>query len=413
MAQLKRTPLYDRHVALGAKIVEFGGWEMPLNYAGGIFEEHLLTRREAGLFDVSHMGRFTLRGEGAAAFLQHALTNDAAPLEVGSSQYTMIPDAAGGAVDDAYLYRFVEDEYLLVVNAANRAKDWGHFQSLLGGFPDAEIRDQSDEMAMISLQGPASGEILEGVLDEPRLPAPRRNAVGIGRIGGRRVLIGRTGYTGEPVCFELFVPREDAGRIWDLVCSRGASPVGLGARDTLRLEAGLPLYGHELGTDAEGKTIPIFGCPLARFAVSFSPRKGEFIGRAALARQGEAYRRIVQGDYSARADLPRLVRPIALLGKAVARAGAKVLSADGARQIGWVTSGSAVPYWKTQGPDPASPLTEDKGMRTIGLALLDSDVKMDSRVAVEIRGRQEEARVVPRHLSAKAPPWARAVIYTP
>ena len=179
MTTLQRTILYDRHVELGAKIVEFGGWEMPLNYPPGIMAEHLGTRSGAGLFDVSHMGRFVFSGEGALAFLQHVLTNNAAALDVGEAQYTIIPNADGGAVDDAYLYRFTGDEYLLVVNASNRAKDWNHFQSLLAAFPGVTLIDRSAELAMISLQGPRSKDILCGTLVCPGLPEPLRNPPGI------------------------------------------------------------------------------------------------------------------------------------------------------------------------------------------------------------------------------------------
>ena len=282
MTESRRTVLYNRHVELGAKIVEFGGWDMPLNYPPGIMAEHLATRGGAGLFDVSHMGRFGFSGEGALAFLQHALTNNAAALDAGEAQYTIIPNADGGAVDDAYLYRFTSDEYLLVVNAANRAKDWDHFQSLLATYPGVTLTDRSAELAMISLQGPKSKEMLCGTLDCPGLPEPRRNALGIVQIEGRRVMVARTGYTGEPLCFELFVESADALYIWDRILNRGATPVGLGARDTLRLEASLPLYGHELGAGPDGRDIPIFACPLAKFAVSFSTLKGDYIGRAAL-----------------------------------------------------------------------------------------------------------------------------------
>jgi aminomethyltransferase len=412
MEQLRRTPLYGRHVAAGAKIVEFGGWDMPLHYAGGIFEEHLATRKGAGLFDVSHMGRFVLRGSGAAPFLQHALTNNAAALQPGEAQYTMIPDPSGGAVDDAYLYRFVADEWLLVVNAANRGKDWAHFQSLIGAFHDVQLMDRSEEISMISLQGPRSRAIIEGLLERPDLPEPRRNALGSGVIKGRKVLIARTGYTGEPLCFELFVPSGDAVAIWDLLCGAGASPVGLGARDTLRLEAGLPLYGHELGTDIEGKTIPIFACPLARFAVSFSPRKGDFVGKSALARQFESFRLLRQGDPSGSAGLPKMVMPLAVFGKAIARAGAKVLSADGKKHLGWVTSGTPVPYWKTAGGSLDTRLTDEKGMRTVALALVDSTLRMDAAAAVDVRGRLAEARVVPYHLRSEAPPHAWPIVYS-
>ncbi|KKL74901.1 hypothetical protein LCGC14_2060240, partial [marine sediment metagenome] len=160
MSKLQRTFLYDRHVGLGAKMVEFGGWEMPVQYPTGIVAEHLATRRTAGVFDVSHMGRFVIRGAGAVGFLQHVLTNNAEALDVGMSQYTMVPNEAGGAVDDAYLYRFVEDEYLLVVNASNRQGDWEHFQAHRARFGDVELLDRTGEIVMLSLQGPASRDIL-------------------------------------------------------------------------------------------------------------------------------------------------------------------------------------------------------------------------------------------------------------
>ncbi|MFH1243672.1 MAG: glycine cleavage system protein T, partial [Pseudomonadota bacterium] len=153
MGELKRTIFYDRHLALGAKMAEFGGWEMPIFYPAGIVEEHLATRKKAGLFDVSHMGRFILKGKGALRFLQHVLSNNAEALDirVTGAQYTIIPNETGGAVDDVYLYRFVEKEYLLVVNAANREKDWNHFQGLIKGFEDVELLDHSQEIAMLSL----------------------------------------------------------------------------------------------------------------------------------------------------------------------------------------------------------------------------------------------------------------------
>ena len=161
MNQLQRTPFYHQHLALNAKMVEFGGWEMPLMYPDGIIQEHLNTRRGAGLFDVSHMGRFRVRGKSALPFLQHVLTNNAAALSLYSesgqdvgAQYTLIPTETGGAVDDAYLYRFWEDEYLLVVNAANREKDWLHFETLMADFHELELLDHTEEMAMLSLQGP-------------------------------------------------------------------------------------------------------------------------------------------------------------------------------------------------------------------------------------------------------------------
>ena len=421
MSEIRKTVLHDRHVALGAKMVEFGGWDMPLHYPGGIIEEHLKTRKSAGLFDVSHMGRFAFRGPDAMAFLQHVLTNNAAALNPGQAQYTMIPNDHGGAIDDAYLYRFQAEEYLLVVNAANRQKDWDHLQAVRPAYPDLEMTDRTDELSMLSLQGPLSQQILAGLLDSGAMPEPARNALSVATIRGARVRLGRTGYTGEPLCFELMLPREAAGEAWDLLLSGGAVPVGLGARDTLRLEAALPLYGHELGADAEGKDIPIFACPLARFAASFASPKGDFIGRAALARQYEANRRFGAGDYSALDDLPRKVVPLALLGKGVARAGAKVcrgnaqalgapLGGHRPERAGCVTSGTMVPYWRFQGDGPTSGPSDAHAMRAIGLALVDSRLREGEAVTVDVRGSRIDAMIVPRHLYSGAPPYARPVL---
>jgi len=205
MADLLRTPLYGRHLGLGATLVDFGGWNMPVQYPGGIVQEHLATRARAGIFDVSHMGRFQVRGDDALAFLQHALTNNAAALEVGEAQYTMIPNEAGGALDDAYLYRFFPDEYLLVVNASNRAKDWEHLQSLRKRFAALAIEDLTVAMAMVSLQGPTARDILSAIVGEHLLPEPTRNRLGLAAFDEVRLLLARTGYTGEPIGFELFI----------------------------------------------------------------------------------------------------------------------------------------------------------------------------------------------------------------
>ncbi|MBW1869866.1 MAG: glycine cleavage system protein T, partial [Deltaproteobacteria bacterium] len=195
MNQLQRTLFYDRHVAAGAKMVEFGGWEMPVMYPTGIIREHLATRKGAGLFDVSHMGRFIVRGKGALKFLQHTLTNNAEALDIRTTgaQYTLIPNKTGGAVDDAYLYRFKEDEYLLVVNAANRDKDWKHLQTLLSETSEVELLDQTKEISMLSLQGPKSRQILQNVISIGELPEPKRNSVGTVSISGADVMVARTG----------------------------------------------------------------------------------------------------------------------------------------------------------------------------------------------------------------------------
>jgi aminomethyltransferase len=413
MSELQRTVFYDQHVALGAKIVEFAGWEMPILYPTGILEEHLATRKKAGLFDVSHMGRFIVRGAGALKFLQHVLTNNAEALDIRETgaQYTLIPNENGGAVDDAYLYRFVEEEYLLVVNGANREKDWNHFQPLLKGFDfdDVELIDRTKEIAMISLQGPESREIMEEIVESGPLPEPMRNAVSIVNISGVTVKVARTGYTGEPISYELFADRENGPMLWDLIVAKGATPVGLGARDTLRLEAFLPLYGHELGEDPEGKEIPIFACPLAKFAVSFSPLKGDFLGREQLSKQHEAFKKIVSRDYSLIHDLSRVSKPVAVAGRGIAREGTKVFKGD--KHVGYITSGTMVPMWSVEGTGLQSAQTDQHQLRSISIGYIDSDIIEDEKLTVEIRGKAVDAVVVPYHMRSDAPPYVRPIIF--
>ncbi len=408
MGDLLRTPLIGRHRALGAQLVAFGGWEMPLQYPGGIVQEHLACRRGAALFDVGHMGRVAVRGTDALPFLQHVLTNNAAGPDVEEAQYTLIPTETGGAVDDAYLCRFVEDEYLLVVNAANRSKDLAHLAAHLAHFGGAELVDLTGQTSMLALQGPRSRAILESLIEAGRLPDPLHNELGEVRIGGAAVRVSRTGYTGEPLGFELFCEAVRGPDLWDRLLAAGATPAGLGARDTLRLEAGMPLYGHELGLDPEGREIPCFAIPLAKTAVSFSPLKGAYVGRQALLRQREAFDRIVYRDYALRADLPRLIQPVALLGPGVARAGDRVLRAGVA--VGWITSGTRVPYWVFGGDGLEGTPTERHGLRSLCLAYLDCDLVWDDRVQVEVRGRPVEAAVVEYHLRSEAPPFARPIL---
>ena len=411
MSDILKTVFHDQHVDLGAKMVEFFGWEMPMFYPTGIVKEHLATRKHAGLFDVSHMGRFIFRGTGALKFLQHVLTNNAEALDIREvgAQYTFLSNPTGGAVDDAYLYRFVEDEYLLVVNGANREKDWNHFQTLLKDFDKVELADRTKEIAMLSLQGPKSREILESIIQNGLLPEPTRNTVSIVTISGVTVKVARTGYTGEPICFELFVDAKDGSMLWDQIVGKGAVPIGLGARDTLRLEAVLPLYGHELGQDPEGKEIPIFACPLAKFAVSFSPLKGDFIGRGALASQQEAFKKIVSRDYSMIQNLPRVSKPIAVAGRGVAREGAKVFKGD--NHVGYVSSGTMVPMWVVQGQGLDSSQTDQHQLRSICLGYIDSDIVEDERLAIEVRGKLVDAVVVGFHLRSEAPPYSRPIVY--
>ena len=409
---MRRTPLYERHLALGARIVEFGGWDMPVQYPAGILEEHLAVRRGAGLFDVCHMGRFRVRGRGALGLLQQALSNDAAALRAGGAQYTMIPEEQGGARDDAYLYRLGEADYLLVVNASNRQPDWEYLRPLAARFSGAELSDASEELAMLSLQGPRSARLLEELLGPGALPEPGRNRLRVATAGGTTVIAASTGYAGEALGYELFLPAGLAASTWDRLLSLGAVPVGLGARDTLRLEAGLPLYGHELGLDPEGRPIPIFACPLARFAVSLGQAKGSFAGRAALARQRAAFQDFQRGDFARLSDLPRRVRLLELLGPGVARQGCAV-SWQG-RPAGWVTSGTVAPYWVfPEPPDIAAAGPSDaSGKRAVAMALLDSRIPDRAEVSVDIRGRGVAACVAVRFLRADRPPYARPVLWS-
>ena len=232
-------------------MVDFGGWEMPLQYEHGILKEHLGTRRYGGLFDVSHMGRFRVQGRDTIAFLQHVLTNDAELLNPWQAHYTLIPNNKGGLIDDAYLFR-TGDEYFLVVNASNREKDWNHLHSQASSF-DVSLEEQTKNISMIAFQGPLTESILVKLLEGGSMPETSRNRLSEITVAGTKIISARTGYTGEPLGFELFIPSEKVEEVWNCLYQAGFDDgivtVGLGARDTLRLEAGMPLFGHEFGID--------------------------------------------------------------------------------------------------------------------------------------------------------------------
>ncbi len=407
MSQLLRTVFFEKHRDLNAKIVEFGGWEMPIQYPAGILNEHMATRQQAGIFDVSHMGRVFFRGKDTIAFLQHVLTNNAMALDIGESQYTLIQNESGGAVDDAYLYRFKQDEYLLVVNASNRTKDLAHFEHHLKGFPDIEMNDRTFETAMISLQGPLSKAIVQDILTRGSLPEPARNCLSIVEIDGVEVLLARTGYTGEPLGFELFVENKFALTIWDLLMDKGALPIGLGARDTLRLEACLPLYGHELGIDHDNREIPLFASKLSKFAVSFSPLKGNFIGREALLAQHTTFKHIMEQKFDDLSALPRMVMPLAVTGKGIAREGYRVFSKD--KHVGYISSGTMIPFQEPEGSGLDSEFRQEPGRRAVALALIDADILEGDVLDIEIRKKRCQSVVVPYHMSSEAPPFVRSI----
>ncbi|WP_022798168.1 glycine cleavage system aminomethyltransferase GcvT [Thermus islandicus] len=342
---MRKTPLYEAHLRLGARMVNFAGYLLPLQYTS-ILEEHLAVRRKAGLFDVSHMGEFLVRGEEALAFLQWATANDASRLQVGRAQYSMLPNERGGVVDDVYLYRLEEEAYLMVVNAANIAKDFAHLRSLAQGFR-VELLDLSEETALLALQGREAAALLQGLTDLD-LSQRRKNDVFLAQVAGRPARLARTGYTGEDG-FELFLAPEDAEAVFLALLEAGATPCGLGARDTLRLEAGFPLYGHELSDE----TSPL--CTPWAWVVK---REKAFFGKEAML---------------ARPCRERLLGLVLETG--IPREGYRVLS--GERPVGRVTSGGY------------SPLLEK------GIALAYVEEGAEGPFAVEVRGRPVPAALSP------------------
>ena len=408
--QLK-TPLHAWHCDHGGKIVSFGGWEMPVQYEKGILTEHLATRRSGGFFDVSHMGRFRVEGKDTMAFLQRVLTNDSSILEPWQAQYTLLANETGGVIDDAYLYH-PEGEYLIVVNASNRKKDWDHFQEEARQFQDLELLDLTEEMAMIAVQGPQTEDLISSFLEQGSLPLRRHNSLSKITMMGVDILISRTGYTGEPHCFEMFIPAGKVSGIWEMLhhagISSGFTAVGLGARDTLRLEARLPLYGHELGIDPEGVEIPAYAFPLTAYAVSFAESKGNFIGREALARQYQDLEQLRSGNSTEIPSLPKKIFALHLLDRGVMRQGDVVFK--GETRLGTVTSGTVVPYWKFSGLGESSEIADQQDRRSIGLALLSARTQIGTDLEIEVRGRRLKARVVSGHGSSKIPPYFRALI---
>ena len=410
MSDLKRTQLYDVHVAAGATMVDFGGWEMPIKYPTDIVAEHLYTRHFCSLFDVSHMGRILVDGPQAVAFLQHVLSSNVMALDLNQAQYAIIPNENGGAVDDAYLYRFEEDRYLLVVNAANTDKDLLHLNEQIKAY-DAKMTVITGDYAAIAVQGPKAKELLQILSGGKAITEPIKNALNTLEFEGRTVRVAKTGYTGEPIGYEVYIESAEAAWLWKRLIELGAKPAGLGARDTLRLEAGLPLYGHEMGLAPDGTEIPIFAVPLAKFAVSFSEQKGDFIGRASLEKQFSAFKKIMSRDFSDLSVLPRRIVPITLLDRGIMRAGMPVYRGD--ELIGYVTSGTMVPYYRHEGKGLDTVILDDTANRAIGLAYLSSDILEDDVVTVDVRGRRLKAVIPPYHMRVDAPPFARPIIYRP
>lgn len=349
---VRKTPLYDRHVAAGAKLAEFAGYEMPIMYAG-IVSEHRRVRTTAGIFDVSHMGEFYVHGPGALASLERVTTNRVAALKEGRVQYTALCREHGGFVDDLLVYR-LPGRYMLVVNASNRDKDFDWIRSHLGA--GATLEDASDETGLVAIQGPASEAVLSKVADAD-VRGLRYYSSAYTTVAGKSVLVSRTGYTGEDG-FEVYSSPDETPVIWDALFAagkaHGVEPIGIGARDTLRLEMGYALYGNDIDetrTPVEANLMWITKLD-----------KGDFIGRDAIARRvSEGPRETLVG--------------FELLERGVPRHGQRILA--GGREVGVVTSGSFSP-------------TFEKG---IGMGYVQPGTS--GGIEVEIRERRVSAKVVP------------------
>src|SRR2546422_1764106 len=354
---LKRTPLYEQHVALGARLVEFGGWEMPVQYSS-IMEEHRAVRKQAGLFDVSHMGEFKVEGSDALAFLQYLVPNDISRLVVGQALYTQLLLPDGGTIDDLLVYHLADKHFMLVVNAANIDKDFAWVEEQAKNFTDVHVTNQSDATALLALQGPAAQSILQSLTDVD-LASIRYYHFVPGVVDGVNCIISRTGYTGEDG-FELYCAPVDVVTLWtDLLeagKAQGLLPAGLGGRDTLRIEAGYCLYGHELNE----QTNPLE----ARLGWTVKFDKGDFIGRDALLKIKE------QG-------LERKLIGVELLDRGVCRVGHVIYANEHA--IGSITSGA-----------PSPTLHKNIGMGYVVIA----HANVGETVDIDIRGKHVAAQIV-------------------
>jgi aminomethyltransferase len=380
---MKRTPLFAAHQKLGGKLIEFGGWEMPVQYTS-ITDEHLAVRNAAGIFDISHMGEFSIRGRGALEFLNRTLTNDLRKLEPGAGQYTLLCNENGGVVDDLYAYCLADTEYLLIVNASRIEADFAWMQKQLAAFPrktDVQFENVSDAMAAIALQGPAvarfvgaafQGSSATGTLVS-QVTDLRKNQIEAWFSPGEmddRIWVARTGYTGEDG-FEIVCPANLVEDIWERLLElgrpHGLKPAGLGARDTLRTEVCYPLYGHEL----DENTTPIE----AGLGFFVSLDKGDFIGRSVLAQQKASgtKKKLVAFKMSGKSAPPRPDYPI-------------LNCAPSPAAIGKVTSG-------TQSPS----LNAGIGLGYVPIEF----AKPGTPIQIEIRGKAAPAIVVPKPIYRK------------
>jgi aminomethyltransferase len=360
---IRKSALNAVHRQRGAKMVEFNGWDMPVEYpsSGGIIVEHIAVRTACGIFDVSHMGDIRLSGREALAAVQHISMNDASRLAVGQAQYSALLYPQGTFVDDVIVHRLAEDAYLLVINAGTREKDFNWVRENTRQF-DCRVENLSDEFTQIAIQGPKGVHLLQKLTDRDLSPVKFYWFTHGTVCGVKHVLIARTGYTGEDG-FEIYVPADEttSGRVWSEILEAGKEfgvvPCGLGSRNTLRLEAKLPLYGHEISD-----TINVWEAGLDRFCKMEKP---EFVGRAAL-------------EEAKAAGLQRTLVGLEMVERGIARDGYKVVD-DSGRAIGYVTSGSYAPFLK----------------KNIALAYVPPQyATLGSSVKVEIRGVGVKAQVV-------------------
>ncbi len=368
---MRRTALYDRHVAAGAKLVDFAGWEMPVQYPLGVRAEHMEVRERCGIFDVSHMGEIETAGPQAEALLQRLLSNDVSKIPVGGAQYSVLCDERGGVLDDLFTYRLEPGRYLTVTNASNHERDLAWFQSHADGF-DAEVLDRIDDYAMLAVQGPLAREIVQAISDTP---LPARMSVSPRRLSGAEVLVCGTGYTGEDGV-ELLLSPEDAHALWDELVHRGAAPCGLGARDTLRLEACFHLYGNELSLERDPIEAGLGWC---------CREDTDFIGSEAIREARAAFATSSTSSTVAPAMSPggqpaqRLIA-FALDGPGIARQGNPIV--DG----GVVTSGTLSPCLEVG----------------IGMAYVPADrTEVGTPFQIDVRGRLRDAKVHAKPFVAK------------
>jgi len=352
---MQKTPLYEKHVQAGGKVVEFGGFLLPVQYSG-IIAEHTAVRTCAGMFDVSHMGELIMTGSDALNNLQNLLTNDMSGMADGQARYSPMCNENGGVVDDLIVYKFADNEYFLVVNASNTEKDFEWMKKHL--FGDVKLENKSALYGQIALQGPKAEKIIAKIADAKNIPQKNYTFIKESNVAGIQCILSRTGYTGEDG-FEIYCAAENTPKMWDELLSAGKEfgliPCGLGARDTLRMEAAMPLYGHEMNDEIS----PLEG----GVGIFVKLDKADFIGKAAVEKIGKTrFKRI----------------GLKIVGKGIAREGLKVYK-DG-KEIGVVTSGTHSP--------------------TLGYPVAMARVNADSaskgdKVEVDVRGRMVEAEVIP------------------